>query len=542
MIAPLLPWPRAKFFVPNTNYPLAGGKVFTYVAGTSTPLGTFTDSSGTVPNANPVILDANGEAAIYLGPNLAYKINLTDASNVQIQGYPVDNILGDDINLRANLASTVPPFGATLVGFNGHTVAQELEQLNQPATNQFFTTNGAIIQRLNDRVFIGGATVCSGDFPQTTNDWLSAFYDANGYALGYTLNGQLVVLSSESGASAEMVIGGVQSEHFVSNGAFGAGFYGIGINNNPTFASGVNAFYGEAHNLLSSSSSAYGMELDTRTLVDSSNPTPHVQGTIVGVQLGSGAGTTGAFIQASVATNQLTVSSVTFALPYGNVPQSYQIGIGSKIYGVGVPPGTVVTALGTGTGGAGTYTLNNSLTLSARSMVATDQFDASCGLQIQANPAKFKVGINIAANSIAGADGVQGTGIAIALASGHIMKWYNNTDGLAGSVSSINTNASTATGLQFNNLGAAITGESGQTIALIPNAPAAVNFPILGAGVTGSPAFAAAGGNDTDIDFQIFPKGAGSIRFGTFAAGALAVTGSISIKDAGGTVRRLLVG
>lgn len=94
MTAQLLPWPRAKFFAPNTNYPLAGGKVYTYVAGTSTPLATFSDYAGVTPNTNPVVLDANGEAPIYLGAALSYKINITDASDVQIPGYPVDNIIG----------------------------------------------------------------------------------------------------------------------------------------------------------------------------------------------------------------------------------------------------------------------------------------------------------------------------------------------------------------------------------------------------------------------------------------------------------------
>ena len=43
----------------------AGGKVFTYAAGTNTKKTTYTDSSGTVTNTNPIILDSRGEAVIY---------------------------------------------------------------------------------------------------------------------------------------------------------------------------------------------------------------------------------------------------------------------------------------------------------------------------------------------------------------------------------------------------------------------------------------------------------------------------------------------
>jgi len=40
---------------------LALGTVETYEAGSSTPLATFSDSTGT-PNTNPVVLDASGSA------------------------------------------------------------------------------------------------------------------------------------------------------------------------------------------------------------------------------------------------------------------------------------------------------------------------------------------------------------------------------------------------------------------------------------------------------------------------------------------------
>ncbi len=88
MTATLLPVPRARFFSP-AGLPLAGGKVFTYVAGTTTPLASYTDYSGTVANTNPVILDANGEANIWLDSQL-YKIVLRDADDVTL--WTVDNV------------------------------------------------------------------------------------------------------------------------------------------------------------------------------------------------------------------------------------------------------------------------------------------------------------------------------------------------------------------------------------------------------------------------------------------------------------------
>jgi hypothetical protein len=50
-------------------------------------------------------------------------------------------------------------------------------------------------------------------------------------------------------------------------------------------------------------------------------------------------------------------------------------------------------------------------------------------------------------------------------------------------------------------------------------------------------------GSDTDIDLTLTPKGAGTVRFGTYTASALLpVAGYITVKDSGGTTRRLLVG
>jgi hypothetical protein len=81
--------------------PLAGGKLYTYVAGTSTPKDTFTDESGDTANTNPVILDANGYADVWLGDG-AYKFVLDDAADVN--QWTLDDIAGD---VAAGFASNV---------------------------------------------------------------------------------------------------------------------------------------------------------------------------------------------------------------------------------------------------------------------------------------------------------------------------------------------------------------------------------------------------------------------------------------------------
>jgi hypothetical protein len=69
-----------------------------------------------------------------------------------------------------------------------------------------------------------------------------------------------------------------------------------------------------------------------------------------------------------------------------------------------------------------------------------------------------------------------------------------------------------------------------------------VNYLNLTGAVTGAaPTFSTAG-SDTNIDLALTPKGTGVLAFGTYTAGIIAQAGSITIKDAAGNTRRLLVG
>ena len=95
----------------DNGAPLAGGKLYSYQAGTSTPQATYADASGTL-NTNPLVLDASGRGTYYLPAGTGYKFNLTNASGVQVTGYPLDNVM-----IPAPVAPPAPaavPTGAVL--------------------------------------------------------------------------------------------------------------------------------------------------------------------------------------------------------------------------------------------------------------------------------------------------------------------------------------------------------------------------------------------------------------------------------------------
>lgn len=91
MASQLSPMPVFKAW-DNNGLPLFLGQLFTYAAGTTTPQATYVDSTQTTQNTNPVILNARGEANVWLDPTLSYKFVLQDALGNQI--WAVDNIQG----------------------------------------------------------------------------------------------------------------------------------------------------------------------------------------------------------------------------------------------------------------------------------------------------------------------------------------------------------------------------------------------------------------------------------------------------------------
>lgn len=83
-----MPYAKIQFFDRNGK-PLASGKLYSYVAGTTTPKSTYTSASGAA-NTNPVILDASGRADVWLDSSTSYKFILKDKNDVQL--WSVDSI------------------------------------------------------------------------------------------------------------------------------------------------------------------------------------------------------------------------------------------------------------------------------------------------------------------------------------------------------------------------------------------------------------------------------------------------------------------
>ena len=115
----LSPTPKLQFFDLN-GAPLLGGLLYTYAAGTTTPLATYTDSTGVSANTNPIVLDSRGEANVWLGAAM-YKFALYTSVGVLI--WTVDNINGSTFGVNATGDGTTTVFsvvnGFTAIYING---------------------------------------------------------------------------------------------------------------------------------------------------------------------------------------------------------------------------------------------------------------------------------------------------------------------------------------------------------------------------------------------------------------------------------------
>jgi len=113
--------------------PLAGGKLFFYEAGTTTPKDTYTDSGAGTANANPVILDAEGAAQVW--GDGTYKVVIKDSADatlstvddINVPGLPaVDGGGADDGKLLGVTGSTYT-LTDTLTDFKIRRVNHQIE-------------------------------------------------------------------------------------------------------------------------------------------------------------------------------------------------------------------------------------------------------------------------------------------------------------------------------------------------------------------------------------------------------------------------------
>lgn len=91
-------WGAGAQLLDNSGNVLSGGKIYTYLAGTTTPAVTYTSSNGNTANSNPIILNSAGRVPyeIWLTDSIEYKFVLKDSNDTLIGTW--DNLIGINSN------------------------------------------------------------------------------------------------------------------------------------------------------------------------------------------------------------------------------------------------------------------------------------------------------------------------------------------------------------------------------------------------------------------------------------------------------------
>ena len=105
----LSPVGNGQQFFDNNGVLLSGGLIYTYQAGSSTALATYTTNAGTIANSNPIVLDAAGRTPqeIWMQVGYSYKLVIQDSAGVTLQ--TLDNLY--PILQNANASGAVIPSG-----------------------------------------------------------------------------------------------------------------------------------------------------------------------------------------------------------------------------------------------------------------------------------------------------------------------------------------------------------------------------------------------------------------------------------------------
>jgi hypothetical protein len=168
-----------QFFDAN-GVPLSGGKLYTYVAGTTTPQATYTSSSGLTPNANPIILNSEGRVSgtneVWLDSAVSYKLILQTSASVQLWS-------ADDLSGIAGFGNALSvASGGTGVSSNtayavlcgGTTATNPIQSIASVGTaGQVLTSNGASALPTMQAAFISGMIILwSGSVVSIPAGWL----------------------------------------------------------------------------------------------------------------------------------------------------------------------------------------------------------------------------------------------------------------------------------------------------------------------------------------------------------------------------------
>lgn len=274
-----------KAYTDLDGLPLNGG--FIYIGApndnpVTAPRSVYWDAAGTLPASQPLrtengyIVRAGAPANIFIDG--AYSELVLDKKGHQVAYGRTSDEFG--INTRA---------GTILADIVGR-----LDIFNQPSTGKVFANEGAHVNRINDRLFVGQiATGYDGNGPAVTHSWVGDPSDG----IYQYLETNAIFAAYAKGSSIGMFAAGRSSETQGTPGEVAIGMASFVHQDKPTGTAGVWNFYGTALREAGTSGPTHCMELDianmgTPVIADPYIPNP--AGLTNGIRICTGGETLGA--------------------------------------------------------------------------------------------------------------------------------------------------------------------------------------------------------------------------------------------------------
>ena len=333
--------------------PLNGGLLYTYLAGTSTPATTYTSRDGATNNTNPIVLDAAGRtpAEVWLDGGVLYKFVLKTSTFVQIGSY--DSIPA--INDTTSVSNLI-----TVAGTNA------LTGLATPALVGYAT--GAQFSFIAQNTNTGAVTI---DIDTLGVKSITKF-GATPLLAGDIIAGALVQIEYDGTRFQLLTVGKTTFNYILETTTISA-----------TPISGIINFDALTQPILYYTGSAFSnWTLNIRGNSTTSLNNTMAIGQTITIALMATQGITPVYT-GSISGTTLTVTAVSAGT----------LVVGQTISGSGVTSGTTITALGTGTGGTGTYTVSVSQTVSSTTLTNGAYYNSAVTIDGNAVTPKWQSGI-----------------------------------------------------------------------------------------------------------------------------------------------------
>lgn len=233
---------------------------------------------------------------------LVYRVKMPATFPVSLSGtWASDSALLVEVTdsvLRQDLANAGgdPIKGAVMVGFTPTgigatptTVQAALDKFNQKYTGQFYSTYGAKVNRISDRLFIGNAINHDGGIAMDQPDWFTTAMRAEGREYAFITSSTVAITNSLNNNASNTALIASHTKDLLP-GWNAIGLIAIGYGNATSGTGHAYAIYAEAYRTAGVSGGAYGMEIDTINRASLTGIDPYVQRAdqVIGLQIAAG--------------------------------------------------------------------------------------------------------------------------------------------------------------------------------------------------------------------------------------------------------------